>query len=108
MKLIFALSVAIALLGAVPAAASPLDDAKQAGHVGEQADGYLAARPGAPGSAQALVSQINTGRSTRYAEIAAKNGTDPSAVAALAGSKLIARTPSGQWVRDASGAWRQK
>jgi len=108
MKLIFALGLAIALLGAFPAAASPLDDAKQAGHVGEQADGYVAVRPGAPSSAQELVNQVNTGRSAHYAAIAAKNGTDPAAVAALAGSKLIARTPSGQWVRDASGAWRQK
>ena len=108
MKHAFALGMAALLLASLPAAASPLDDAKQAGHVGEQADGYVGVPPGAPASAQDLVDQINAARGVRYAEIAAKNDTSASAVAALAGNKLVGRAPAGQWVRDASGTWQKK
>jgi hypothetical protein len=99
---------ALALLVATPAFASPLDDAKLAGHVGEQADGYLGVRPAAPESARALADRINTERAERYGEIAGKTGTSPTAVAVLAGQKLIARASPGEWVRDADGKWRQQ
>ncbi len=108
MKLRAAIVLAITLLLAFPALASPLDDAKAAGHVGEQADGYLGVAPGAPESAQALVDQINAGRGSKYAEIASKNALSPAAVAAAAGKKLVGRTPSGQWYRDSSGQWKRK
>jgi uncharacterized protein YdbL (DUF1318 family) len=107
-KLDLLLALAVALLLAAPAAASPLDDAKQAGHLGEQADGYVGVRSDAPESAHELAGRINVERGDRYAEIAAKNDTSPAAVAALAGRKLLERAPSGQWVRDSSGNWRRK
>ncbi len=103
-----AIVLAAAFLLALPALASPLDDARQAGHVGEQADGYLGTPPGAPASAQALAERINAERGSKYAEIAAKNQTQPAAVAALAGKKLVARASAGEWVRDAAGKWTQK
>ena len=103
----FALAV-VSLLVALPAAASELDAAKAAGHVGEQADGYLGVAPGAPSSAQGVVRRINEKRAVRYGEIAAKNKTSPSAVAALAGKKLTNRTPPGQWIRGANGKWTKK
>ena len=99
---------AAALLVAAAAPASPLDDAKRAGQVGEQADGYVGVVPGAPASAGQLADRINAERSARYAEIAAKTGTSPTAVAALAGQKLIARASPGEWIRDAVGKWRQQ
>ena len=105
------LSVALAvvtLLIALPAAADGHDTAKAAGHVGEQADGFLGVAPGAPSSAQGLVSRINKERAVRYGEIAAKNNTSPAAVAALAGKKLVGRTPAGQWVRGSDGKWTKK
>ncbi|MBW2268116.1 MAG: YdbL family protein [Deltaproteobacteria bacterium] len=108
MRLRATIVLAAAFLLALPALASPLDDAKQAGHVGEQADGFLGMPPGAPASAQALVDEINAGRGRKYAEIAAKNETSPAAVAALAGKKLIGRAPAGQWVRSAAGKWQQR
>ena len=107
-RLALAIALGASLLLAAPALASSLDEAKAAGHVGEQADGYLGVRPGAPQSAHQLASRINAERGTRYAQIAARNDTSPAAVAALAGKKLIERTPSGQWVRDASGNWRRR
>jgi uncharacterized protein YdbL (DUF1318 family) len=99
---------ALALCLPLAAAASPLDDARRAGHVGEQADGFVGLPPGAPASARALADQINSERAAHYGEIAAKNNTSPAAVAALAGAKLIERTPPGQWYRDAGGAWKKK
>ena len=96
------------LLLSLPALATPLDQAKSAGHLGEQADGYLGLPPGAPASARALADQINAERASRYRDIAVRNGTDPVAVAALAGRKLIDRAPAGQWVRGADGAWKKK
>jgi uncharacterized protein YdbL (DUF1318 family) len=97
---------AAALLLPLAAGASPLDDARRAGHVGEQADGYLGLPPGAPESARALADGINAERAEHYAEIATKNGTSPAAVAALAGQKLIERTPPGQWFRGSDGKWK--
>ena len=108
MKLRAAIVLAITLLLAFPAFASPLADAKAAEHVGEQADGYLGVVPGAPASAQALVDQINAGRKSKYAEIASTNETSAAAVAALAGGKLVGHTASGLWYRDSSGKWERK
>lgn len=94
-----------ALLLALPAAANPLDVAKAAGHLGEQADGFLGLPPGAPSSARALADKINGERRVHYAGIAKKNGTSPEAVAALAGKKLVSLAPAGQWVRGSDGEW---
>ena len=101
-------SACAALLLATSALASPLDDARRAGQVGEQVDGYLGVVPGAPASAQKLVDSINVERAERYAEIAARNDTTPAAVAALAGQKLTERAAPGEWVRDADGSWRKR
>ena len=108
MRLRTAIVLAAAFLLALPALASPLDDARQAGHVGEQVDGYLGMPPGAPDSAQEFVDRINAERGSRYAEIAAKNQTRPEAVAGVAGEKLVERAAAGEWVRDAEGNWTQK
>jgi len=99
---------AVVLVAATPAWSSPLDDAKRAGQVGEQADGFVGVVPGAPQSARALADRINAGRAEHYGEIAAKEGTSPTAVAALAGQKLIARASPGEWIRDADGKWSQR
>jgi uncharacterized protein YdbL (DUF1318 family) len=40
--------------------------------------------------------------------IAKKDGTNATAVAALAGAKLVERAPVGQFVMDASGSWKKK
>lgn len=97
------------LAWAGPASADPLDDAKRAGLIGEQANGYLGVvQP--PGSAEirALVSGINDRRRERYRSIAANNGIELEAVELLAGQKAIEKTPAGQFIRPASGSWRPK
>ena len=90
------------------AADSAMAAAKAAGSIGEQVDGYLGAVPGAPAGTDALVARINAERRAYYANIAAKNGTAEGVVARLAGKKLLQRTPSGQYTRNASGQWQKK
>ena len=96
-------------LSALPAAAASLDDAKARGQVGERIDGYVGVvDAGAPGDVRAMVDEINAERRAKYEEIAKKQGAPLAAVAQIAGKKLIERTPSGQYVLDAGGEWRQK
>ncbi len=101
--------LACLLLLSLPAAASPLDDAKAAGLVGERPDGYIGlVSDGAPADIRGLVSSINEKRRAKYETIAKKSGASVGAVAKLAGDKLIARTAKGQYVLDAAGVWTRK
>jgi hypothetical protein len=91
------------------AAPESLQELKQAGQVGEQVDGYV----GIVGSdldeqGRALVDRINAERMAAYARIAEAEGVAVEQVAALAGAKLVEGAPSGQYVRDSTGAWKQK
>ncbi len=101
------LAFVLALGLATPALALGLAEAKSKGLVGEQADGYLGVVSGG-GEASALVREVNAKRRAEYAEIAKKRGTSVDDVAALAGAKLVARTPGGQYVRDSTGKWVKK
>jgi hypothetical protein len=101
-----ALALLVGLLLPAAAAGDPLDAAKAAGQVGERPDGYLGlVLSPAPEELRALVDRINGERSRHYAEIASQSGTTPAAVAALAGQKLVLRTPPGQYYQDAQGNW---
>jgi uncharacterized protein YdbL (DUF1318 family) len=102
---LLALLLALGLAGA--AGALDLGEAKAKGLVGEQADGYVGVVSGG-GEASALAGQVNAKRRAEYAEIAKKRGTSVEAVAALAGKKLVERTPGGQFVRGSDGAWVKK
>jgi uncharacterized protein YdbL (DUF1318 family) len=96
-------------LAALPAAAQSLDEAKAEGQVGERIDGYLGVvDANAPGDVRAMVDRVNAERRERYAQIAAERGISVQAVAQIAGQKLIARAPGGQYVLGANGQWRQK
>ena len=90
-------------------AADTLEEAKRAGIVGEQANGYLGVvdARGTP-AARALVNDINDQRRERYRAIAERNGIELEAVELLAGRKAIEKTPAGQFIRPASGPWRPK
>ncbi len=103
--LLFALGLALA---PAVAQASPLDDAKAAGWVGERPNGYLGVVPGAPASAEALVSDINAKRKAKYGSVASSQGTTLQAVEMVAGEKLIGRARSGEYVMTASGQWVRK
>lgn len=106
-------SLLLALLLSVPALAMSLNDAmsalpqaKAAGHVGEQPDGYLGIVQRG-GSVAQVVEQINQARRAEYQRLAKENGILQSDVEALAGKKAIERTPRGQYIM-LNGVWMQK
>jgi len=103
------LILALSLI-AVPAAwADALDSYKKSGQVGEQIDGYVGSVTKSPSAEiEATVSDINKKRREKYAGIAKTRGIGISQVAALAGKKLVERTPSGQYVKDGAGKWRKR
>ncbi len=111
-RLTAAAALALLLLATVAAgtaSADRLDEAKDAGYLGEQIDGYLGlVRSDAPDWAVALREEINRKRRERFAEIAARTGATLDQVAAIAGQKAVAREPAGRYVRDASGSWKRK
>jgi uncharacterized protein len=93
---------------ALPALALDLDEARAKGLLGERSDGYVAAvKDDAPSEVKKLAESVNAQRRAYYAEIAQRNGAPVEAVAALAGQKLIANLPAGQWLNDGSG-WKKK
>ncbi len=97
------------LLGALAANAATLDGAKSAGQIGEGVDGYLhLVDKNAPGDVKALVKDVNNKRKTKYEGIAKTRGASVKDVAALAGAKLVERTPAGQYVKDSSGKLQKK
>jgi len=104
--LLIALACALSL--APPAWSLDLDEARDQGLLGEQADGYVGIVVATPSLELVKVAeQVNARRRTSYAEIAARNATPIESVAALAGKKLIEGAPSGQWVKP-NGGWVKK
>jgi uncharacterized protein YdbL (DUF1318 family) len=100
--------VLLALIALPPGGsfAGELENAKQAGSVGERPDGYLGVVDKNAGAAiEQMVEEINGKRREKYAAIAKKNGTTVKAVAALAGAKLIEKAAPGEYVMRPSGKW---
>jgi uncharacterized protein YdbL (DUF1318 family) len=102
------------LLTAPPAQAqadSVVEQAKAAGQVGEQADGFLGFPPGASASAdlRARVDQINIRRRAAYTERAQQRGVTASEMAAAVACQIFAqRIQVGERYRDQSGQWRTR
>jgi len=91
------------------AQAGPLEDAKAAGYLGEQANGYLGVvSSSAPAQAVSLAKEINLKRRAKYREIAEKNQTTLKAVEAVVGQKLISRANPGEFVQPAGSGWQRK
>ena len=105
---VYSLIVILLLIG-FPAAAGSLDSVKAAGQVGEKPDGYIGlVDEGAPAEVRGLVKDVNARRRVKYQEIAEETGAAVAAVAARAGTKLIARTAKDNFVMDKSGKWVRK
>jgi len=102
------LAVVVSLTAAAVQAAD-LQSAKAQGLVGETTNGYLGlVSGGAPDDVRAMVDQVNGARRSEYTAIAQRNGTSLQSVEALAGQRLIANTPQGQYVQNSSGQWTRK
>ena len=85
---------AAVLFFSVSAVAMDLNQAKSAGWVCEQADGYLrVAKSGAPADVQPMVNSINSQRRAHYTDIAKKNGVAVDQVGRLTAQKVIGQAP---------------
>jgi len=106
---VVALIFAIAL-APMPAMASPLDDARSAGYIGERPDGYVGlVDPNAPASVKALVDQVNAQRRAKYESLASEQGVPVEQVGAITAEKLISeKLQPGWYYMDASGNWLQR
>ena len=104
-QLIFAL---ITLFFASGIYALDLDSAKNAGLIGEQANGYLGvvSKP-ASSEVESLVRDVNQKRKVRYQEIAQKNSLSLNQVETQAGQKLLEKTSSGHYI-NSGGSWEKK
>ena len=114
---LFVVGAAIAALGVAGAAVAQtsaqkalIDQAKAAGTVGEQADGYLGFRNSTSDSAlRAAVDATNAGRRAAYARSATDAGTSADVAGArMFEAQLLPRISSGQWYRNAQGQWVQR
>ena len=93
----------------VAVAASPLTQPKADGLIGEQASGYIGlVTNNVPADVRKLVNEVNAKRKAGYQKIAAKQGTSLAEVERVGGNTAIDKTLKGNYIRDASGAWRKK
>jgi uncharacterized protein len=108
-RLIRLLAITLALGIAMPLWALEIQDAKNAGWVGEQRDGYLGlVNAGAPVQAKELVAQVNQARRQSYQQLATKNKLDLATVEALAAEKALGKTQPGHYIQAADGSWVKK
>lgn len=114
---LFVTVAAVAALGVAAGAAMAqtasqkalVDQAKSAGSVGEQADGYLGVRTSVDAGTQAAVSATNAGRRQAYARSAAEAGTTAEVAGArMFETQLLPRISTGQWYKNAQGQWVQR
>ena len=95
-------------LAVMPVSAADLAQAKSAGLVGEQMDGFLGlVKSDVPADVKALVKNINAQRQAEYQRIAAKNGVPVEEVARLTAQKVIGQAAPGQFVQTPSG-WQKR
>ena len=86
-----------------------LGNAKEAGQVGEQLDGYIGLiDESAPEKIKQMVKDTNERRMSRYETIAQKRGTSVESVAKQAGAKILKRAKPGEMIQDADGKWTKK
>ena len=103
------LALLISMIAVSVAVASPLTKPKADGLIGEQANGYIGlVRQDVPSDIRKLVNDVNAKRKAGYQKIATKQGTSLKDVERVGGNTAIEKTLRGNFVRDASGAWRKK
>ncbi|MDF7680962.1 YdbL family protein [Enterobacteriaceae bacterium ESL0689] len=84
-----------------------LGEARSQGRARETLSGYLAARQ-QDQQTRDLVAQINAARRADYQQLAEKNHLPLAQIAAIAGQKLVARAPAGEYVQGVDGQWLRK
>ncbi len=93
-RLFAVVGIAVGVLFTVHVEAADLGQAKAAGWLCEQVDGYLqVAQADAPADVKALANTINGQRRAEYQRIATKNGVAVEQVARLTAQKVIGEAP---------------
>ena len=112
--LVFAALAAVAVGAALPATAQSMrdiiNDAKAAGIVGEQADGFVGVRDESrmTTAIRGAMAEMNAGRAQLYRQAATDTGTSAAAAGASSFTQRFDDIPSGQWYRNSSGTWVRK
>lgn len=103
------LALLVSMMAISVAVASPLTQPKADGLIGEQANGYIGlVKQDVPADIRELVNEVNAKRKAGYQQIAEKQGTSLADVERVGGNTAIEKTLKGNFIRDASGAWRRK
>src|SRR5210317_2094125 len=103
------LALLISMMAVSVAVASALTQPKADGLIGEQANGYIGlVRQDVPADIRKLVDEVNAKRKAGYQKIATKQGVSLESVELVGGNTAIEKTIPGNYIRDASGAWRKK
>ena len=87
-------------------AMNSLPQAKSAGLLGEQPNGYLGVVSG-QGNAAEIANLINAARKAEYQRLSRDNSLQLSDVETMAGKKAIEKTPSGHYIQ-VNGRWMKK
>ena len=107
----FLLAAALAMPARAQASDPVVAQARAAGQVGEQADGYLGYVPGASASAdvRSHVDQINIRRRALYTSRAEQRSVSVNEMAAAVACEIFqGRIAMGERYRDQGGQWRQR
>jgi uncharacterized protein YdbL (DUF1318 family) len=87
---------------------SQVDTMKEAGEVGETADGYLAQRQPLAGRKAAIVRDENADREIIYRSVADRTGQTVAEVGQQRALQIAQRARSGVWLQNPSGEWYRK
>ena len=90
------------------ALAQSLDAARASGMIGEQSDGYAAARGSATSSVRKLITSVNSQRRKIYAKRAGEQKVPIGQVGKTYAGQIAAKAPKGTWLQSQSGAWKRK
>ncbi len=86
-----------------------IETLKNAGKVGEDNKGFLAAVSGGlDGAAQKIVNDENSDRTQVYAAIAKNQGTTAALVSSRRAAQLAEQAKSGDYIMNAAGKWVKK
>lgn len=108
MKLRFlSVMVAAGLMMAGPAFALDLHEARHAGMIGEQLDGYVAVLKGGA-EVEALAADVNAKRKVEYARISSENKQPIDVVAKVAAAQIINKLEPGDQYQGADGSWKTR
>lgn len=89
--------------------AMTMDEAKSAGLVGEQFNGYIGAiKPNLPDEVIKEMKRTNQKRRNYYESIAKENNLPLEDVENVAGSKLVQRAENGEYIKEKEGDWVKK